>query len=39
MNYSLSNTLTSRVAGGIPSSAILFNGTPILYNGNFLTYN
>lgn len=25
--------------GEIPLTAIFFNGVPILYNGNFLTYN
>lgn len=38
MNYSLSNSLVSRKKG-FPSTAILFNGVPILYNGDYLTYN
>jgi len=38
MNYSLSNTLAS-TRKGFPATAILFNGIPILYNGDYLTYN
>jgi hypothetical protein len=26
-------------SSAIPANAILFNGVPLLYNGEFLTYN
>jgi hypothetical protein len=33
-------SLTAGGGGGeIPATAIFFNGVPILYNGNYLTYN
>jgi hypothetical protein len=42
LGLSLVKTSTALIGAGggvIPPNAILFNGVPIVYNGEYLTYN